>query len=361
MQILYHLKFAWEIAVSATRQPIGKWIQRTLVNDPPRAKSLVVTIFGDAIQPHGGSTRLKGLIDLLAPFEFNQRLVRTSVFRLVQEQWLHATKHGRESSYRLTESGRRRFALAYDKIYQRQKPKWDGKWTLIALPSRGITPPLRARLRDELEWQGLRPLLPNLFGHPQINQAALEEILDRLRVRRKIVSCQVIGSSELGSRSLPELAKSAWDLSIIAKSYQAFLRHFSLLQQLAEQSNAVAPREWFVARTLLIHAFRRIVLHDPFLPSELLPHPWIGDEAYRFVSEIYRQSLAGSEAHLSERIGSSSAQAKSAAILLRERFRAGNRRSGTRRVDPYQTRAPGGETAQFDRLFRQKRAVSLRN
>lgn len=313
--------------MSATRQVIGKWIQRTLANDPPRAKSLVVTIFGDAIQPHGGSTRLRGLIDLLAPFEVNHRLVRTSVFRLVQEQWLRASKHGRESSYRLTESGRRRFALAYDKIYQRQRPEWDGKWTLIALPSNGITPPLRARLRDELEWQGLRPLLPNLFGHPQINQAALEEILGRLKVRRKIVSCQIIGSSELGSQSLPELAKSAWDLSMVTKSYRAFMRHFSLLQHVAEQSSAVEPPEWFVVRTLLIHAFRRIVLHDPFLPNELLPHPWIGDEAYRFVSEIYRQSLAGSEAYLRERIGSSAAQAKSAGTLLRDRFRTSHRRS----------------------------------
>ncbi len=97
-------------AVSTTRQTIRKWIQHALAEDPPRAKSLVVTIFGDAIQPHGGSIRLKGLIDLLAPFGINHRLVRTSVFRLVRDHWLHPCRHGRESSYQLTESGQRRFA-----------------------------------------------------------------------------------------------------------------------------------------------------------------------------------------------------------------------------------------------------------
>ena len=30
------------------------WITDFLAHDPPRSKSLVVTIFGDAIVPHGG-------------------------------------------------------------------------------------------------------------------------------------------------------------------------------------------------------------------------------------------------------------------------------------------------------------------
>jgi phenylacetic acid degradation operon negative regulatory protein len=100
-------------SISATRRAIQKWIQRALASDPPRTKSLVVTIFGDSIQPYGESIRLKGLIDLLDPFGINQRLVRTSVFRLVQEQWLQPKKYGSESSYQLTASGMRRFSLAY--------------------------------------------------------------------------------------------------------------------------------------------------------------------------------------------------------------------------------------------------------
>jgi phenylacetic acid degradation operon negative regulatory protein len=308
-------------SVSVTRRAIRKWIQRTLANDPPRAKSLVVTIFGDSIQPHGGSIRLKGLIDLLAPFGINHRLVRTSVFRLVKEQWLHPRRHGRESSYQLTESGQRRFGLAYGKIYQQQAPEWNGYWTLIALPPNGITPQLRIRLRKELEWQGLRQLAPNLLGHPQINRAALAEVLDRLNARRNIITFQVIDSGDLGTRSLPELVRSSWDLSTVTKSYREFLRRFSMLGRLSDQSGLIAPQEWFIIRTLLIHAFRRIVLHDPLLPTELLPSPWIGAEAYAFVSKFYLRGLTGSEAHLNAITGSSPGEAKSAGMQLRERFR----------------------------------------
>jgi phenylacetic acid degradation operon negative regulatory protein len=36
--------------------------------DPPRAKSLIVTVWGDALAPHGGAVWLAGLIRLMAPF-----------------------------------------------------------------------------------------------------------------------------------------------------------------------------------------------------------------------------------------------------------------------------------------------------
>jgi phenylacetic acid degradation operon negative regulatory protein len=305
-----------------TRPAIRKWIQRALANDPPRAKSLAVTIFGDAIQPHAGSIRLKALIDLLGPFGINHRLVRTSVFRLVRDHWLQPNRHGRESSYHLTESGRRRFALAYDKIYRRQTPEWDGRWTLVALPVNRSTRELRVHLRKELEWQGLRQLAPNLFGHPQINWAALEEVLDRLNARRKLITLQVVESGALGTRGLADLVRSSWNLFHVIDGYRAFLRRFSTLEQLTDDPGTIGPQEWFIIRILLIHAFRRIVLYDPLLPAELLPSPWIGAEAYALVARIYGRSLAASEVHLSATIGLGPNQAKSADNQLRQRFRS---------------------------------------
>jgi phenylacetic acid degradation operon negative regulatory protein len=50
---------------------------------PPPARSLLVTVFGDSVAPHGGRAWLGSLIGLLAPFGISERLVRTSVYRLV--------------------------------------------------------------------------------------------------------------------------------------------------------------------------------------------------------------------------------------------------------------------------------------
>ena len=76
--------------------------------------------------------------------------------------------------------------------------------------------------------------------------------------------------------------------------------------------------DWLAIRVLLIHSFRRIVLHDPLLPNALLPDPWIGDDAYRLAGEIYRICLPASEHYLCERLGASPDEA---ARVLEGRFR----------------------------------------
>jgi phenylacetic acid degradation operon negative regulatory protein len=43
----------------------------------------------------------------------------------------------------------------------------------------------------------------------------------------------------------------------------------------------------FVARTLLIHEFRRILLTDPDLPDSLLPGDWPGHAAAELTKALY--------------------------------------------------------------------------
>src|SRR5437016_4169478 len=100
-------------AISVSDRSVARWVRRTLAADPPRAKSLIVTVWGDALAPHGGSVWLAGLIRLMSAFGINDRLVRTSVFRLAADGWLARASQGRRSRYRLTRDGERRFDDAY--------------------------------------------------------------------------------------------------------------------------------------------------------------------------------------------------------------------------------------------------------
>ena len=80
-------------------------VSSLLERHPPRAKSLCVTLMGDAIVPHGGLVWLSDLIELVVPLGINERLLRTSVFRLVAQGWLRSERHGRRSLYRLSPQG----------------------------------------------------------------------------------------------------------------------------------------------------------------------------------------------------------------------------------------------------------------
>ena len=129
----------------------------TLIDDfqkrrPIRAGSLIITVYGDSIVPRGGTVWLGSLSKLVEPIGINERLVRTSVYRLTHETWLRGEKVGRRSYYRLSGPGRRRFEQAFKRVYHGAQPPWSGQWTLALLTQ--LPADRRQQIRDELEWLG---------------------------------------------------------------------------------------------------------------------------------------------------------------------------------------------------------------
>src|SRR5690606_8144042 len=83
----------------------------------------------------------------------------------------------------------------------------------------------------------------------------------------------------------------------IDAAYRSFLMRFGPLE--AEFGHTLPdPASALVARTLLIHAFRRVVLRDPALPAALLPADWPGGSARALAGRLYRQLAPPAEAYL---------------------------------------------------------------
>jgi phenylacetic acid degradation operon negative regulatory protein len=315
---------------------IGAWIQQLLSADPPRAKSLVVTIFGDSIAPHGDSIWLQSLIDLLRPFGVNERLVRSSVFRLVDEEWLVAERHGRHSRYAFTSSGRKRFERAHDKIYFRAQGRWNGEWTVVIAPSSEIPAARRASLRRELLWEGFGVLCPGTFAHPSGDRRALEEILERTQTGPNVVVCTVRDSALTGTRRLPALVSMHWELQVVLAAYRRFIGRLQPVMGLLLRGNAVTPEQAFAIRTLVIHGYRRVLLHDPLLPAELLPDEWPGRKAYDLCRSVYQMTYLDAEQYMRTVLGP--AAVPQPAPYFRDRF--GGLPTGERQFDTVSVLAP---------------------
>ena len=113
-----------------------------------RAGSLIVTVFGDAIAPRGGTVWIGSLIRVMADFGISERLVRTSIFRLSQDDWFEVEQSGRRSYYSLSTEGARKFGQATHRIYGEPRQAWSGDWCLILLPELGAG--LKEQIRKEL-------------------------------------------------------------------------------------------------------------------------------------------------------------------------------------------------------------------
>lgn len=334
----------------------NEWIAGFLASDPPRSKSLVVTIFGDAIVPHGGMVWLGSLIELLAPFGVNDRLLRTSVFRLAQEGWLGAQRDGRRASYAITPDAMARFVHAYRRIYAPPNVHWDGSWTLVLNGDGALNAAERAAVRKELLWEGYSVIAPGIMGHPAADGPALDELLTRLGVAGKLFVVQGKSMRQVSARPLSDLVTEGWDVAAVADGYSKFIAQFApLLTALRATADAadglplvtpaihaaihaaaspadaaavavaacdapLSPEKAFVVRTLLIHAYRRVQLHDPQLPVELLPTPWPGALAYQLAREIYLLVYAAAEQHIDAALRREDAAAASAEAAFFDRF-----------------------------------------
>jgi phenylacetic acid degradation operon negative regulatory protein len=276
------------------RIALPAWIREPLASEALRAKSLVATVLGDSVAPHGGRIWLGTLIELLAPFGISERLVRTSVFRLVEDGWLVGQRAGRRSVYSVTPAGLKRIEHAQRRIYAPAGLAWDGMWTLLILVGEGLDARARTQIRRELSWEGFAALAPGVYGHPSNDPANLGELLANAGAQDRTSAFTARQTLLAQSAAPAQLVRASWPLDALAARYTGFIASFAAF---AQRHDGLDEQSAFVARTLLVHAYRRVVLHDPQLPVELLPADWPGHGAYALCQRAYARLRAPSEAY----------------------------------------------------------------
>ena len=289
---------------------LQRWIAKSLRQDPPRAKSLVMTVFGDAITPYGGAAWLGSLITLLAPLGISERLVRTAVFRLVEEGWLEASRSGRRSQYRLSAQAEQRFLRAHQRVYAPVAQAWDGQWTLVLPDAGALERNEKLALKKALAWEGYGELVQGVHARPGGDEAALADALLRLGAERKV---RVLRARDAGLPVAAELGSTVsacWPLDEVRRAYRQFQRmHLPLLESLESLAPPAAldAAEAFCARTLLVHAYRRVQLHDPQLPLVLLGDDWPAPDAYQLCRDIYGKVSRAAERHVASTLAAEEA------------------------------------------------------
>lgn len=283
---------------SASRKLVAEFSARRTL----RTGSLITTVFGDAIAPRGGSIWLGSLIKVMSDFGVSERLVRTSVFRLVQDGWLQSTQIGRRSYYGLSDEGRERFEQATHKIYGAPATAWDEHWCLVLLNE--LDAAAKDRIRKELGWLGFGAMSSSVLAHPAPDMRDLDAVLRRLRVADATIVLR--GQTIRNSAAMRDLARTTWNIADIEQRYAGFVKRFRPLIVACTAAGSrpaeVAPKAAFLVRTLLIQEYRKVLLRDPQLPADLLPANWHGTAAYQLCRNLYRALYAQADHYLTATI-----------------------------------------------------------
>jgi phenylacetic acid degradation operon negative regulatory protein len=285
-------------------QPLARIVDQ-LKREPSRTGSIVITVFGDAIVPRGGSVWLGTLLKFFEALDIDGSVVRTAMSRLAADGWLEREKVGRNSFYRLAASGHKTFEAATRHIYDPPTSDWSGRFELLLISKAADRDASREALRNA----GFGSPVPGVWVAPS-GVPVPEEAASAIRL-------EVSAEDASGRRLLAE----SWPLDHTADAYLKFIKAFEPLRTWLSRRAGLSELDAFTARILLIHHYRRVVLRDPLLPSTLLPKKWPGNAARTLCGEIYRAVLPASEQWLDHHGLNEGGGLPKAAAELARRFR----------------------------------------
>lgn len=288
---------------SRMAHPLSRIIDQ-LKREPSRTGSIVITVFGDAIVPRGGSVWLGTLLEFFESLDIDSGVVRTAMSRLAADGWLTREKVGRNSFYRLADKGRQTFEAATRHIYDPPPSDWTGRFELLLIGNGEDRDVSREALRNA----GFGSPLPGVWVAPS-GVPVPDEAAGAIRL-------EVSAEDDSGRR----LLSASWPLDRTADAYSRFMKTFEPLRAAIDRGTDLSGADAFTARILLIHHYRRVVLRDPLLPEGLLPTDWPGRAARELCGEIYRALLAPSEQWLDHHATNEMGALPAARKLLERRF-----------------------------------------
>ncbi|GAB4513222.1 MAG: phenylacetic acid degradation operon negative regulatory protein PaaX [Roseibium sp.] len=253
-------------------------VDRFLSPCPPKAAQLIVTIYGDIVEPRGGVLWMGDLISLCAGSCVNESLVRTAVSRLVTKGQLAGEREGRRSFYGLTPDARDEYHLAAELFFGPEDDDCD--WIVSHCPDPSD--------QTELIRNGFGQLDGHVFigadrpGRPQLGTAFRSQALSP------------------GGEDLLELAGNVFQLETLSSEYAAFVSAFAPMRELI--ADLPSQQATLLLRLALVHAFRDIRLRDPRLPRAVLGASWPGFEARKLFADLYRRLSDPADTYIGERL-----------------------------------------------------------
>lgn len=260
------------------------------LGQPVRLKtwSLIVTIFGDAVLPHGGEISASALNDVTSMMGVNGGAVRTALSRLASDGIIDRKRDGRSSLYRLSPDREQEFLAAAARIYvnsgQPGHAQYGHSSGHFLVAARNGELPVDGAIRLSREWWLVDTLArEDLSADHAVFEGGFSQLPDWMV--RRVAS--------------PELAEAMRQLLTV---FDPVLRDVGA-------KGVPEPLTALAIRCLLIHAWRRIALRLIILPEGFTPTDWPEAGCRELVAELYRKLQPVTDKFLDERLRSGNCNA----------------------------------------------------
>jgi phenylacetic acid degradation operon negative regulatory protein len=247
-------------------------------------QGLTVTLMADYTLLCRAWLPSSAIVALLGEAGVSQAGARTTISRLARRGVIEGSRHGRNSSYRLTTAAALNLAAGGRSIVSAADHEpWDRQWTLIAFSLPQDEVGRRRELRQWLRWYGHAPLYDGLWISPRdLTDSAKDQLADLAFGAMTVFRAR---HTDLGAPT-GRNPLDAWDTAAIARHYEDFSRRWMrLLPDI--RAGRITGLEAVRARTEVMDTYRRLPILDPRLPLELLPPRWPREPARDLFTAVY--------------------------------------------------------------------------
>jgi phenylacetic acid degradation operon negative regulatory protein len=264
---------------------VDEYLHSLIEEMSPKAKSLIITFFGDTVFPFGGTIWLGSLVKFMEEFGISEKLTRTSIFRLTKDGWLSSKKIGRESYYSLSDLAIDRFIKAHYSVYAYDEQDSDTDW--IVLLTNGVLAAKEIELSKVLKKEGFASPSKHLYIHPHYKMEYIQDILIKSTLQNEVLLIKGPLQMPMTKEVVKDMAHTYWDLQDIENRYQEFITKFRKVFSLKTSIDQFTQKQCFILRILVIHEYRRALLFDPKLGNDLVSTDWLGKASSSLVESIY--------------------------------------------------------------------------
>ncbi len=123
---------------------------------------------------------------------------------------------------------------------------------------------------------------------PNNLEKEVEVIIEKYEIQQYV---DFFVSTYIGPHAADSIVQRSWNLKEIDEAYKSFIKQYSefyIIHQSMIKKNQMSDEECFVARTNLVHKYRKSLFVDPGLPEELLPEAWSGSPAAILFDQYYK-------------------------------------------------------------------------
>jgi phenylacetic acid degradation operon negative regulatory protein len=252
--------------------------------------SLIITFFGDAVEPRGGIVAASTLQTVMEFMGVGSGAVRTACSRLAGDGWIERQKQGRNSFYRLSDMGHTPFRVASRQIYaapvkpsQRESDRAQ-TFTLV------MQNPLKA---NSAQWQAVRDSGTRINGNCVLFANDSEQLPKAITDTAEFDDMLVLSGA---NASFPDWLKRSVCADESAKRYHDLMHRFTPISQCKPED----PLTSLAIRCLLIHEWRRLLLRSTPVHTALTPADWPHDSCHAFVARLYQDIYNAGENWMDE-------------------------------------------------------------